>query len=360
MCGIFNFMENIPHLSPHGRGAGFNPVNRFEKIDYERDPEYDASEDPALTTEFYKDTSKSVISYNDSPDVGFETSLNVYRGCEHGCVYCFARPTHEYLGLSSGLDFESKIFVKEDAPKLLRKELSHPKWKPQTIVLSAVTDCYQPIERKLQLTRRCLEVLRDFRNPVAIITKNRLVTRDKDILGEMAQIHASAVNVSVTTLNNEIARVMEPRASSPMHRLAAIEELSRAGIPVNVMVAPIVPGLTDHEMPAIVKAAANAGASSAGYVMLRLPFANKDLFERWCETHFPDRKDKILNRVREIRDGKLYNSKWGERMRGTGIFADHIAALFDLAVKRSGMKGRGYRLSTESFQNPNDTQMTLF
>ena len=354
-------MENTPHhLIPHGRGAGFNPVNRFERITYERDPDCEDPLNPAVTTEFYKDTSKSVISYNDSPDVGFETSLNVYRGCEHGCVYCFARPTHEYLGLSSGIDFESKIFVKEDAPKLLRRELSHPKWKPQTIVLSAVTDCYQPIERKLQLTRRCLEVLRDFRNPVAIITKNRLVTRDIDILKEMREFNASAVNVSVTTLNADVARVMEPRASSPMHRLAAIEELSKAGIPVNVMVAPIVPGLTDHEMPSIVKAGANAGATSAGYVMLRLPFANKELFERWCETHFPDRKDKILNRVREMHDGKLYNSKWGERMKGKGVFADHIGALFELAVKKSGMKGRGYRLSAESFCNPNDTQMTLF
>jgi DNA repair photolyase len=276
-------------------------------------------------------------------------------------VYCFARPTHEYLGLSSGLDFESKIFVKEDAPKLLRKELSHPKWKPQVIVLSAVTDCYQPIERKLELTRRCLEVLRDFRNPVAIITKNRLVTRDKDILGEMAQdFHAAAVNVSVTTLDPHVARVMEPRASSPMHRLAAIEELTKAGVPVNVMVAPIVPGLTDHEMPAIVKAAAEAGATCAGYVMLRLPYANKDLFERWCQSHFPDRKEKILNRVREMRDGKLYNSKWGERMTGKGVFAGQIAALFEVAVKKAGMRGRDWRLSAGAFRNPNDTQMTLF
>jgi len=351
--------DNLHPHTLHGRGAGFNPVNRFERMAYERDPEYDDQEDPALATEFYKDTSKTVISYNDSPDVGFETSLNVYRGCEHGCVYCFARPTHEYLGLSSGLDFESKIFVKEDAPKLLRKELSHPKWKPQVIVVSAVTDCYQPIERKLQLTRRCLEVLRDFRNPVAIITKNRLVTRDIDILKEMAQFNGSAVNVSVTTLNADVARVMEPRASSPMHRLAAIEELSKAGIPVNVMVAPIVPGLTDHEAPSIIQACANAGALSAGYVMLRLPFANKDLFERWLQTHFPDRKDKVLNRIRSMRGGKLYNSKFGERMRGEGIFAEQIGALFSVAVKKSGMKGR-YRLSAESFRNPNNTQMRLF
>lgn len=352
--------ELFDHTLIQGRGAAGNPVNRFEKIAYERDEDCDPEDLPALSTEYYKDTSKSIIMTNDSPDLPFEASLNVYRGCEHGCVYCFARPTHEYLGLSSGLDFESRIFVKEEAPRLLRKELAKPSWKPKVVVVSSVTDCYQPIERKLGLTRQCLEVLLDFHNPVAMITKNRLVTRDIDIFKRMNGYHGITINISVTTLDADLARVMEPRASSPSHRIAAIEELSSAGIPVNVMVAPIVPGLTDHEMPAILKRAKEAGAQSAGYVVLRLPYAVKDLFVQWLEDHFPERKNKVLNRIRSLRGGKLYDSTWGKRMKGEGIFADEIRNLFEVSVRKAGMNRRLNTLSTASFRNAGDKQMMLF
>src|SRR5690242_3952957 len=253
------------------RGAAENPPNRFEKIHLEPDEDWNPEVDEdgghlsGLRRQFFKDHSQTVIARNDSPDVGFQASLNPYRGCEHGCIYCYARPTHEFLGFSAGLDFESKIMVKEDAPDLLRKELSSPKWQPQVIFMSGVTDCYQPVERKLKLTRRCLEVLAEFRNPVFIVTKNHLVTRDIDLLVELAKHHAVGVFLSITTLDSELRKVMEPRTSPPAARLAALRELSGAGIPVGVNVAPIIPGLTDHEVPAILKAAAEAGATSAGY-----------------------------------------------------------------------------------------------
>lgn len=353
----------LPSKPIHGRGAAQNPTNRFEPIHYSRDESCDAidpADEPALTTEFFKDTSKSVVSYNDSPDIGFSTSVNPYRGCEHGCVYCYARPTHEYLGLSSGLDFESRIFVKEEAPKLLRKELSKKSWQPQVVVMSGVTDCYQPIERRLKITRGCLKVLLEFRNPVVLITKNHLITRDIDILGEMAKYNGVSANVSVTSLDPELARVMEPRASIPANRLAAIKALSAAGIPVNVMVAPIVPGLTDHQIPGILKECAAAGAQGAGFVVLRLPYAVKNLFEEWLGLHFPDRKDKVLNRIRALRGGKLYDSSFGQRMRGQGIFADQIESLFDVACKKFGLNKRRRALSAQSFRNPHQKQMTLF
>ena len=254
---------------PAHRGAADNPPNRFEKIHLEPDadwhPDADAEDGstPGLRTQFFKDHSQSALAHNDSPDIGFRSSLNPYRGCEHGCIYCYARPTHEYLGFSAGLDFESRIMVKEDAPELLRRELSSPKWQPQVIFMSGVTDCYQPVERKLKLTRRCLEVLAEFRNPVFIITKNRLVTRDLDLLGELARHHAVAVWLSITTLDNDLRKLMEPRTSPPAARLAALRELVAAGIPVGVNAAPMIPGLTDHEMPAIFQAAREAGATSA-------------------------------------------------------------------------------------------------
>lgn len=353
-------MDSFDHPAMRGRGASGNPVNRFERIIYERDDECDPQDAPLLTTQYYKDTSRSVLVTNDSPDIPFTTSLNVYRGCEHGCIYCFARPTHEYLGLSSGLDFESRIFVKEDAPVLLRKELSKRSYHPQVIVVSAVTDCYQPIERKLELTRRCLEVCEDFRNPVSIITKNRLVTRDIDVLKKMNDYQGIAVNVSLTTLDPDLARVMEPRASCPEHRLAAIEELSSAGIPVHVLVAPVVPGLTDHEMPALIRRARQAGATGAGYIVLRLPYAVKDLFVQWLEDHFPERKNKVLNRIRSLRGGKLYDSQWGKRMRGEGIFADEYRKLFEIALRKADMPRRSSGLSISSFRRADDQQMTLF
>lgn len=341
------------------RGALTSPANRFEKISFERDEEISDDEYPVAKTEFFKDASRSIISYNDSPDIGFSASVNPYRGCEHGCVYCYARPTHEYFGLSSGVDFESMIFVKTAAAQLLRKELAHPKWKPQVVIMSGVTDCYQPFERKFQITRQCLEVLMDFRNPVGIITKNKLVTRDIDLLKQMAQYHGVCVTVSLTSLDPQVARAMEPRASTPVNRLAAIEALARAGVPVTVNAAPIVPGLTDHEIPAILKAAAAAGAQGAGYTIVRLPYAVKELFERWLEQYFPDRKDKVLNRIRELRGGALYDSGFGTRMTGQGLFAGHIRDLFDMGYKRAGFKER-IRLSVDSFRNPQEKQMDLF
>lgn len=346
--------------APSSRGAAENPANRFEKIHLERDIDWNPEEDPAPHTQFLVDHSKTAIAYNDSPDIGFNASLNPYRGCEHGCIYCYARPTHEYLGFSSGLDFETKIMVKQNAPELLRAELSSPKWKPQLIVMSGVTDCYQPVERKLKLTRRCLEVLAEFRNPVALITKNFLVTRDLDVLSELARHNAASVCLSITTLDNHLRRVMEPRTSPPTARLEAIRRLANAKIPVAVNVAPIIPGLTDHEMPAILKAAREAGAGSAGFTVVRLPHANTTLFERWLETHFPDRKDKVLNRLKSMRGGKLYDAQWGKRMRGEGIFADQIEAMFDVARRKAGFNDEWAELSIEHFRRPGGQQLSLF
>jgi DNA repair photolyase len=355
-------------ISAH-RGAADNPPNRFEKIHLEPDEDWnpEADEDGSqgcrpqgLRTQFFKDHSQTVISRNDSPDVGFQASLNPYRGCEHGCIYCYARPFHEYLGFSAGLDFESKIMVKEDAPELLRQELSSPKWQPQVIFMSGVTDCYQPVERKLKLTRRCLEVLAEFRNPVFIVTKNHLVTRDVDLLSELARYHATGVFLSITTLDTELRKVMEPRTSPPAARLAAIRELAAAGIPVGVNVAPIVPGLTDHEMPAILKAAAEAGATSAGYTVVRLPYAVAPLFEKWLESHFPDRKEKVLNRLRAMHGGKLYDAQWGKRFSGEGIFAEQIAQMFEVARRKAGIANDTGELSTAAFRRAGGTQLSLF
>ena len=342
-----------------GRGASWNPQNRFERIEYVRDEDASPDEQPAPTTIFLRDPARSIIARNDSPDVGFEASINPYRGCEHGCIYCFARPTHEYLGFSAGLDFESKIMVKEAAPELLREELMSRKWTPQVLAISGVTDPYQPIERRLQLTRRCLEVLAEFRNPVVIITKNHLVTRDLDILRELAAHDAVSVALSITTLDAELARTMEPRASAPHLRLAAIEQLASAGIPVSVMVAPVIPAITDHEMPAILKAASEAGADSAGFVLLRLPWNVAPLFEQWLEEHYPDRKEKVLNRLRDLRDGKLYRAEFGKRMRGEGIFAEQVEAIFDITCRRLHLNERGFELSTAEFRRLTP-QGTLF
>jgi DNA repair photolyase len=285
--------------------------------------------------------------------------VNPYRGCEHGCVYCYARPTHEYLGFSAGTDFESRIMVKLDAPKLLEAELSSPKWRPQVIAISGVTDPYQPIERKLEITRGCLQTLTRFRNPVGIITKNRLVTRDSDLLSELAEFSCAAVNVSVTSLVEELQRVLEPRTSPPKARLEAISKLREAGVPVGVMVAPIIPGLTDHEMPGILAACANAGAQFAGYTIMRLPFAVAPLFERWLDEHFPEGKTKVLSRIRAIRGGdRLSDPRWGTRIKGEGIFAEQIAALFQMSCRKVGIGPRP-ELSTEHFRRPRE-QLTLF
>lgn len=352
-------MSQQGHKTLRGRGAATNPANRFEKVSYERDEEWNPEENPAPTTQFLRDRTKSIITYNDSPDIGFDASINPYRGCEHGCAYCYARPYHEYLGFSSGLDFETKIVVKEDAPELLRKELASPKWKPQFLAMSGVTDCYQPIERKLQITRRCLEVLVDFRNPVAIVTKNFLVTRDIDLLKELARFDAVGVYLSVTTLDANLARVMEPRTAQPAARLRAVEMLAKAGVPVGILMAPIIPAINEPEIPAVLKAAANAGAQYAGYVVLRLPYAVKTLFEDWLERHFPDRKEKVLNRIREMRGGKLNEAEFGKRMRGEGIFAQQIRKMFEVARRRAGIANQGPKLSTDSFRRVESKQMQL-
>ena len=348
-----------------GRGASWSPANRFEKLHVDlKDVDVvhrnlDDEERPRRVTQFFRDGTKTIITRNNSPDVGFETSLNPYRGCEHGCIYCYARPTHEYLGFSAGLDFESKIMVKMDAAELLKAELESPRWKPQVLVMSGVTDPYQPIERKLKLTRRCLEVLARFRNPVAIITKNHLVTRDTDILRDLAANDAAAVNISVTSLDPKLQRVLEPRTSAPRSRLDAIEHLHARGIPVGVMVAPIIPGLTDHEVPAILNACAEAGAQFAGYTVVRLPWAVAPLFERWLDEHFPDRKEKILGRIRHLRGGeKLNQSQWHSRMTGDGIFAEQISSLFEVGCRRAGIGPRP-RLSTAAFRRPQE-QLSLF
>jgi len=350
----------------HGRGASWSPANRFEKLHLDVtdvdvvDPVAAAEERPRRATQFFRDATKTIIARNESPDVGFETSVNPYRGCEHGCIYCFARPSHEYLGFSAGLDFESRIMVKMDAPQLLEAELASPKWKPQVIMMSGVTDPYQPVERKLQLTRRCLELLARFRNPVAMITKNRLITRDIDLLSELAAHQAAAVNISVTSLDEKLQRVLEPRTSSPRARLDAVAQLRAAGIPVGVMVAPVIPGLTDHELPAIVDACAKAGAQFAGYTIVRLPWAIAPLFEHWLDEHFPEKKEQVLQRIRSIRGGgeRLNDPRWGSRLVGEGIFAEQIRSMFAVASRRAGFGDRP-KLSTAAFRQPNE-QLKLF
>lgn len=339
-------------LPIHGRGASENPANRFIPLHVEPDPDCPDEDNPAPATRFYHDQTRSILAQNNSPDIPFTYSVNPYRGCEHGCTYCYARPTHEYLGFSPGLDFETRIMVKDDAPELLRAELASPKWEPQSISISGVTDAYQPAERRLRLTRRCLEVLADFRNPVGIVTKNALVSRDRDVLGTLAEHQAAVVFVSVTTLDAELARVMEPRASTPTARLRAITELTAAGIPTGVFVAPVIPGLTDHEMPAILEAAADAGACCAGYVLLRLPGAVADLFEGWLDDHFPDRKEKVLGRLREMRGGELNDSRFGVRMSGEGIWAKLFRDLFRVTRKRVGIPETYPKLSSSSFRVP--------
>ena len=347
------------------RGSAENPANRFERLAYAEDPEFvdDAPEDgereAALRTRYYRDPSRTLIARNESPDVGFDASINPYRGCSHGCAYCYARPTHEYLGLSAGLDFETHILVKQDAPELLEKTLRSPSWEPEVIAISGVTDAYQPVERKLRITRGCLAVLAKYRNPCVIVTKSGLVTRDIDLLRELADHDAAAVNVSITSLDDHVRRVMEPRASPPHERLRAVEALAKAGIPVGVLVAPIVPGLTDSEIPAIVAAAARAGARQVRSVVLRLPHGVADLFEAWLARHFPDRAAKVMSRVRSLRGGRRYDSRYFTRQRGEGVFADQIADLFELACRRAGVNVDPPKLSTAAFRRPGGEQLAL-
>jgi DNA repair photolyase len=343
--------------SPRGRGTTSNPPNRFEKVSLERDPDWDPEQDPAPTTQFFRDASRSAITYNDSPDVPFSASINPYRGCEHGCSYCFARISHEFLGFSAGLDFETRIMVKEAAPQLLRKELAARKWKPQTLAMSGVTDCYQPVERRLQLTRRCLEVLAEFRNPVSIVTKNHLVTRDIDLLRELARWNAAQVHLSINSLDGELARKLEPRASSPRHRLTAVEALANAGIPVGVLVAPIIPGLNDHEIPRVLEEAGKAGARWAGMQIIRLPLNVAPIFQDWLERNESGKKAKVLDRIRSVRGGKLNDPRFGERMRGQGIFAEQIRQMFAVARRKAGIPEDGPELSTAAFRRPQGAQL---
>jgi len=346
-------------VSPRGRGAVTNPPNRFETIRLERDEDWDPNEDPSPKTQFLQDLSQTIISYNDSPDISFDASINPYRGCEHGCSYCYARPFHEYLGFSAGLEFETKIMVKPNAPELLRRELSSPKWKPQILAMSGVTDCYQPVERRLQLTRKCLAVLVEFRNPVSIITKNILVTRDLDLLRELAAHNAAMVHLSINSLDAELARRLEPRAASPKLRLEAVEALAKADVPVGVLVAPVIPALNDHEIPSVLAAAKAAGAGWAGTEVLRLPLTVAPVFEQWLERNVPGQKEKILGRIRAIRGGKLNDPRFGSRMRGEGTFAEQISQMFRVARRKVGLAEHGPELSIAAFRRPAGPQLVL-
>ena len=356
-----------------GRGTGLEPVNRFDGIqvlrgdlDQEREGRIESGlepDPPSPSTTFYRDSARTILSENASPDIGFRYSVNPYRGCEHGCIYCYARPSHERLDFNAGIDFESRIVVKEDAPHLLRKALARPKWEPQTVALSGNTDCYQPIERQLRITRRCLEVFAEFRNPVAIITKSALVARDADLLAALARRRAAEVRISITTLDPAIARRMEPRAASPERRLEAIRRLADAGVPTAVMVAPVVPGLTDEELPRILDAAAAAGARSASWILVRLPHPVEELFVDWLGRNFPDRRDRVVRRIQQTRGGtgRLSDSTFGRRMRGQGEYARQLAALFAAGARRSGLDRPLPPLDPSSFRRPlaADRQLAL-
>jgi DNA repair photolyase len=352
-----------------GRGTVQTPANRFEKLHIEIDDgalEEIAATDPEFQktrpkTLYYRDDTQTLISTNSSPDLGFDASLNPYRGCEHGCAYCYARPYHEYLGFNAGLDFETRIMVKEHAADLLEWELASASWVPKHLACSGVTDCYQPIERELKITRACLEVLARFRNPVGIITKNALVTRDLDHLSELASFGAATVAISLTSLDATLAGKLEPRASRPEARLRALRELNDAGIPSGISLAPVIPGLNDHEIPALLEAAADHGARFATYTVLRLPHGVKDLFSGWLDRHYLQSREKILGRVRDMRGGeKLNDSSFGSRFTGEGAVAEEISTLFRVSAKRAGLTDDRIRLNTSAFRRLTPGQMELF
>jgi DNA repair photolyase len=334
-----------------GRSAGINPSGRFEPVTrHVFDDGWDSIEDlEPFKTEVQVEKPRTIITRNESPDISFDRSINPYRGCEHGCVYCFARPTHSYMGLSPGLDFESKLFAKPDAAKLLEKELSKEGYQARTIAIGTNTDPYQPIEKQWRIMRDILEVLDARNHPVGIVTKSALVTRDIDILSRMAERGLAKVALSVTTLDRMLARTMEPRASTPTKRLEAIKQLSEAGIPTSVMVAPILPGLTDSEIERILDAARAAGAQDAGYVLLRLPLEVSPIFKDWLLRHYPDRYRHVMSLVRSMRDGKDYDSEWGKRMRGTGPYAWQIGRRFEIAARRLGFNMKRTTLRTDLF-----------
>ena len=348
-----------------GRGAASNRSGRYERHQHETFDDGWGTIDEAqvpLRTEVRPDTSRTVITRNDSPDLGFDRSINVYRGCEHGCVYCYARPTHAYLGLSPGQDFESRIFAKHDAPAQLERELARPGYECRMIAMGTNTDPYQPTERRLALTRRVLEVLDRHDHPVGIVTKSALVTRDVDILSRMAKRRLATVALSVTTLDRDLARTMEPRASTPAKRLDAMRTLGQAGVPVGVMVAPIVPGLTDHEMETILEAAKEAGAGRAGYVVLRLPREVRELFLEWLSVHAPNKTKRVVSLLQGMRAGRLNDPNFGSRMTGAGPYADLLAARFAAATRRLGLARRGPGLDTGRFRPPSrdPAQLALF
>src|SRR5438067_10609246 len=334
-----------------GRGALSNASGRYEpKARVSFDDGWQSLEDlPPFATSVTVDATRKIITRNDSPDIGFDRSINPYRGCEHGCVYCFARPTHAYLGLSPGLDFETKLFVKPEAPELLERELSAPGYQPRTIAIGTNTDPYQPIDRRYQVMRRILGVLERAGHPVGIVTKSALVLRDIDILARMARRNLAKVALSVTTLDAKLARTMEPRAATPARRLEALRNLSEAGIPTTVMVAPVIPAVNDMEIERILDAAAAAGVKEAGYVLLRLPLELRDLFREWLIENFPDRHRHVFKLIRDMRGGKDYDAKWGERMTGTGPIAWMIGRRFEAACERLGLNRRKLKLATEHF-----------
>ncbi|MBX3406066.1 MAG: PA0069 family radical SAM protein [Phycisphaeraceae bacterium] len=343
--------DHLPTGPVRGRGACINPGNRFETVRLHVLGEHldgQLREHPCgrqVRTQVFEDDTRSILNRVDSPDLGFNWTVNPYRGCEHGCIYCYARPGHEYLALSSGLDFETRIFAKPEAPRLLREALSRASWQGEPIVFSGVTDCYQPIEAGLAITRACLEVCAEFAQPVSIVTKNKLVLRDRDILEQLAAHNAASVAVSITSLDNALASKMEPRASAPRERLEAIRQLAAAGIPTHVMVAPIIPALNEPEVAAILSAAAGAGARDAGYILLRLPHQIKALFEEWLGRHYPDRAARVLNALRDMHGGELYNADFFHRQRGAGPRAEQIGAAFRLFKRRAGLGRDGERLA---------------
>jgi len=348
-------MTNPHPQSPRGRGTSFNPSNRFDRLAYTPDPD----EPPAtrVATELFDDHSRSILVENDSPDVGHEVSLNPYRGCAHGCSYCYARPMHEFLGLSAGLDFETKLFVKRNAAELLAEALAKPGYVPRAVLVSSATDAYQPIEKTLRITRASRA---ESFHPVDVVTKNALVERDADLLAQLAEHNAASATLTITTLDAGLQRALEPQASAPEARLRAIRTLADAGVPVTVNIAPVIPGLTDHELPAILEAAREAGATRAFWILLRLPHALKEIFESWLDEHAPTRKSRVLNSLREMHGGKLYDPKFGKRGRGEGAKADQIAQLYKITCARLGYgHGRG-ELNCAAFRPPRRGQLSLF
>ena len=358
------FAPEIDRERRRGRGALSNASGRYEpKARVGFDDGWQSLEDlPPFATSVTVDATRKIITRNDSPDIGFDRSINPYRGCEHGCVYCFARPTHAYLGLSPGLDFETKLFVKPEAPELLERELSAPNYQPRTIAIGTNTDPYQPIDRRYQIMRRILEVLERAGHPVGIVTKSALVLRDIDILSRMAERNLAKVALSVTTLDPELARTMEPRAATPSRRLETLRQLSAAGIPTAVLVAPIIPAINDSEIERILDAAAAAGVRGAGYVILRLPLEVRDLFREWLMANFPDRYRHVFKLIREMRGGKDYDSTWGLRQTGSGPYAWMIGRRFEMACEKLGLNERETHLATEHFRppRPSAVQLDLF